>query len=136
MSFYDRARTGGSPGGNYKRHLETEELLKKWLKDQGRADPIKLFRACLAEDEFEEWSLAKAKMIAFKYNFSDEFIADEIRPYKYHTITTEVGPLDINYHTANQLKWDTFWGHEERTRRGLTCPDDHKPKTDPTDPVT
>ena len=128
MSFYDRARTGGSPGGNYKRHLETEVLLKKWLKDQGGADPIKLFRACLAEDEFEEWSLAKAKMIAFKHNFSDEFIADEIRPYKY-------GP-GVNYHTANQLKWDTFWGHEERTRRGLTCPDDHKPKTDPTDPVT
>ena len=100
MSFYDRARTGGSPGGNYKRHLETEVLLKKWLKDQGGADPIKLFRAC------------------------------------YHDITTEAGPLDINYHTANQLKWDTFWGHEERTRRGLTCPDDHKPKTDPTDPVT
>jgi len=128
MSFYDRARTGGSPGGNYKRHLETEVLLKKWLKDQGRADPIKLFRACLAEDEFEEWSLAKAKMIAFKYNFSDEFIADEIRPYKYGA--------GVNPHTAKQLKWDTFWGHEERTKRGLTCPDDHKPKTDPTDPVT
>jgi len=128
MSFYDRARTGGSPGGNYKRHLETEVLLKKWLKDQGGADPIKLFRACLAEDEFEEWSLAKAKMIAFKYNFSDEFIADEIRPYKYGA--------GVNPHTAKQLKWDTFWGHEERTKRGLTCPDDHKPKTDPTDPVT
>ena len=126
MSFYDRARTGGSPGGNYKRHLETEVLLKKWLKDQGGADPIKLFRACLAEDEFEEWSLAKAKMIAFKYNFSDEFIADEIRPYKYGA--------GVNPHTAKQLKWDTFWGHEERTKRGLTCPDDHKPKTDPTDP--
>ena len=128
MSFYDRARTGGSPGGNYKRHLETEELLKKWLKDQGRADPIKLFRACLAEDEFEEWSLAKAKMIAFKYNFSDEFIADEIRPYKY-------GP-DVNPHTAKQLKWDTIWGHEERTKKGVADPDVHKPKTDPTAPVT
>ena len=136
MSFYDRARTGGSPGGNYQRHLETEELLKKWLHKNRHVDPIELFRACLAEDEFEEWSLAKAKMIAFKHNFSDKFIADEIRPYKYHDITTEAGPLDINYHTANQLKWDTFWGHEERTRRGLTCPDDHKPKTDPTDPVT
>ena len=91
-------------------------------------DPIKLFRDCLAEDEFEDNSVQKARLIAATYNFSDEFIADEIRPYKY-------GP-GVNYHIANQLKWDTFWGHEERTKKGVADPDVHKPKTDPTDPDT
>ena len=91
-------------------------------------DPIKLFRACLAEDEFEHHSLQKARLIASTHNFSDAFIADEIRPYKYGA--------GVNPHVAKQLKWDTFWGHEERTKKGLTHPDDHKPRTDPTDPDT
>ena len=118
MSFYQRAKTGGrgetSPG-DYKRHLEIQEKLKKWLHKNRLVDPIKLFRACLAEDEFEENSLQKARLIASKHNFSDEFIADEIRPYKY-------GP-NVNQYMANQLKWDTFWGHEERTGKGVTHSD-------------
>ena len=131
MSLWDRMKTGGrgetSPG-DYKRHLETREKLKRWLHNNRHVDPIKLFRACLAEDEFEENSFQKARLIATKHNFSDEFIADEIRPYKY-------GP-DVNPYMAKQLKWDTFWGHEERTRKGVADPDVHKPKTDPTDPDT
>ena len=79
---------------------------------------LKLFRDCLAEDEFEENSIEKARLIASTHNFSDAFIADEIRPYKY-------GP-DVNPHTAKQLKWDTIWGHEERTKKGVTHPNDHK----------
>ena len=128
MSFYDRARTGGSSKGNYKRHLETQEKLKRWLHKNRHVDPIKLFRACLAEDEFEENSLQKARLIARENNFTDKFIADEIRPYKY-------GP-NVNPHMAKQLKWDTIWGHEERTKKGVADPDVHKPKTDPTDPDT
>ena len=81
-------------------------------------DPIKLFRACLAEDEFEDNSLQKARLISRENNFSDAFIADEIRPYKY-------GP-NVNLYMAKQLKWDTFWGHEERTNKGVTQPNDHK----------
>ena len=131
MSAYQRAKTGGrgetSPG-DHKRHLETQEKLKGWLHKNRNADPVKLFRDCLAEDEFEENSFQKARLIASAHNFSDEFIADEIRPYKYGA--------DVNLHTAKQLKWDTIWGHEERTRKGVADPDAHKPKTDPTDPDT
>ncbi len=46
------------------------------------------------------------------------------------------GSADVKLHTAKQLKWDTIWGHEERTRKGVADPDAHKPKTDPTDPDT
>ena len=114
MSLYDRIKRGGSgpiSPGDHERHLEIQRKLKRWLLNNRHVDPIKLFRACLAEDEFEDNSLQKARLIASVNNFSDAFIADEIRPYKYHQITTSVGPLDINYHTANQLKWDTFWVH-------------------------
>jgi len=132
MSFYQRAKTGGSSGetskGDYKRYLETQERLKRWLHNNRHVEPIKLFRACLAEDEFEDNSIQKARLIASVHNFSDAFIADEIRPYKYGA--------GVNPHTAKQLKWDTFWGHEERTKKGVADPDVHKPKTDPTDPDT
>lgn len=131
MSWGDRARRGSSgetSPGDFKRHLETQEKLKKWLHNNRHVDPIKLFRACLAEDEFEHHSLQKARLIASTHNFSDAFIADEIRPYKYGA--------GVNPYVAKQLKWDTFWGHEERTKKGLTHPDDHKPRTDPTDPDT
>ena len=96
MSFYDRARTGGSSKGNYKRHLETQEKQKRWLLNNRNVEPIKLFRDCLAEDEFEENSLQKARLIASAHNFSDALIADEIRPYKYGD--------GVNPHTAKQLK--------------------------------
>ena len=131
MSFYDRSRTGGSgetSPGDYKRHLATKEELKRWLHNNRHVDTIKLFRACLAEDEFEDNSLQKARLISRENNFSDAFIADEIRPYKYGA--------GVNPHTAKQLKWDTFWGHEEWSRKGIVDPDDHTPKTDPTDPDT
>ena len=131
MSLYDRIKRGGSgpiSPGDHERHLEIQRKLKRWLLNNRHVDPIKLFRACLAEDEFEDNSLQKARLIASEHNFSDEFIADEIRPYNY-------GPA-VKPHTAKQLKWDTFWGHEERTRKGVADPDVHKPKTDPTDPVT
>ena len=58
----------------------------------------------------------------------NKYLADEIRPYKY-------GP-NANPHKAKQLKCDTFWGHEERTGKDVTHPDDHQPKTDTTDPST
>ena len=121
MSLWDRMKTGGrgetSPG-DHKRHLEIQEKLKRWLHNNRHVDPIKLFRACLAEDEFEDNSLQKARLISRENNFSDAFIADEIRHYKY-------GP-NVNLHMAKQLKWDTFWGHEERTKKGVTQPNDHK----------
>ena len=131
MSAWDRIKGGGSgetSPGDYKRHLETQEELKKWLHKNRHVEPVKLFRACLAEDEFEENSLQKARLIARENNFTDKFIADEIRPYKY-------GP-NVNPHMAKQLKWDTIWGHEEKTGKGITHPYDHTPKTDPTAPVT
>ena len=131
MSSYDRIRRGSSGEtslGDHKRYLETQEKLKRWLHNNRHVEPKELFRACLAEDEFEDNSLQKARLIASEHNFSDEFIADEIRPYKY-------GP-NANPHKAKQLKCDTFWGHEERTGKDVTYPDDHRPKTDTTDPST
>ena len=131
MSSYDRIRRGTSgetSTGDHERYLETLRKLKKWLHNNRHVEPKKLFRACLAEDEFEDNSVQQARLIATEHNFSDEFIADEIRPYKY-------GP-NANPHRAKQLKWDTFWGHEERTRKGVTHPDDHQPKTDTTDSDT
>ena len=121
MSLYDRIKRGGSgpiSPGDHERHLEIQRKLKRWLLNNRHVDPIKLFRACLAEDEFEDNSLQKARLIASEHSFSDEFIADEMRPYKYGT--------DVKPHMAKQLKWDTFWGHEERTKKGVTHSNDHK----------
>ena len=65
----------------------------------------------LIKSEHEDYSLLKAKKIAFKYNFSDQIVADAIRPYKAK-----------NY----QLRLDTFWGAEEWKNK--------LNNTDPTDP--
>tara|TARA_Y100001951_G_C11272333_1_gene259593 strand:+ start:874 stop:1239 length:366 start_codon:yes stop_codon:yes gene_type:complete len=80
-----------------------EEYYFKRVKDLGR-DPLKEFRRLLAEDELEDLSLYKAKELAIRHNFSDQLVADEIRPYKY-------GPKRVSYYFL--LQTDTFWGAEE-----------------------
>ena len=80
-----------------------EEHYFKRIKDMGR-DPLTEFRRLLAEDDFEDLSLYKAKTLAIRHNFSDQLVADEIRPYKY-------GPKRVDYHI--QLRRDVFWGAEE-----------------------
>ena len=77
-----------------------EEYYFKKIKDMGR-DPLTEFRRLLAEDDMEDLSLHKAKKLAQIYNFSDQVIADAIRPYKY-------GPKRRVYY--KQLIFDTFWG--------------------------
>ena len=80
-----------------------EEYYFKRVKDLGR-DPLKEFRRLLAEDDFEDLSLYKAKRLAIRHNFSDQLVADEIRPYKY-------GPKRVSYYFL--LQRDTYWGAEE-----------------------
>ena len=80
-----------------------EEYYFKRVKDLG-IDPLKEFRRLLAEDDMEDLSLYKAKTLAQRHNFSDQLVADEIRPYKY-------GPKRVDYH--EQLRVDPFWGAEE-----------------------
>ena len=82
---------------------DLEEYYFKRIKDLGR-DPLTEFRRLLAEDKYEDLSLYKAKKLAIRHNFSDQIVADEIRPYKY-------GPKRVDYHI--QLRRDTFWGAEE-----------------------
>ena len=82
---------------------ELEEYYFKRIKDLGR-DPLAEFKRLLAEEDMEDLSLYKAKTLAQRHNFSDQLVADEIRPYKY-------GPKRVFYHA--QLRADTFWGAEE-----------------------
>jgi hypothetical protein len=55
-------------------------------------DPKVEFKRLIDSDA--DWSLAKAKDLAIKHNFSDQFIKDTIRPH-----------LEANY----QLRADTWW---------------------------
>ena len=87
-----------------------EEYYFKRIKDMGR-DPLTEFRRLLAEDDMEDLSLYKAKTLAHRHNFSDQLVADEIRPYKY-------GPKRVAYHI--QLRIDTFWGAEEWASDGIS----------------
>ena len=84
-----------------------EEYLDKYyfqrIKEL-KKDPLTEFKRLLAEDDLEDLSLHKAKKLAQIYNFSDQVIADAIRPYKY-------GPKRVSYYFM--LQRDTFWGAEE-----------------------
>jgi len=114
-----RKGSGETSPGDYKRHVEILKGLKKWLHNNQNKDQKELFRACLINSKkIEENSLWKAKIVAIENKFTDAFIADEIRPYKYGA--------GGNPHTAKQLEWDTFWGHEEQSKIGVAHPDDYK----------
>ena len=84
-----------------------EEYLDKYyfqrIKEL-KKDPLTEFKRLLAEDDLEDLSLYKAEKLARMYNFSNQLVADEIRPYKY-------GPRRRRYH--QQLRLDRFWGAEE-----------------------
>lgn len=75
-------------------------------------EALKEFYKLLKRGEDFYWS--RAKDIAIEYNFSDELVADAIRPYK-----------KTNY----QLKLDSFWGAEDWIIKLKLLK-----KTDPTDP--
>jgi len=92
---------------DYQRWKYQEEYLDKYyfqkIKEL-KKDPLTEFKRLLGEDDLEEFSLHKAKKLAQVYNFSDQVVADAVRPYKH-------GPKRRRYH--QQLRLDSFWGAEE-----------------------
>ena len=66
-------------------------------------DPLKEFYRLIDSDE--PYCLHKAKAIAIEHNFSDEVIADAIRPYK----TVDPRNNYVNF----QLRVDSFWSKQE-----------------------
>ena len=95
--------------GDVVRGKQQDRYLELWYKYKvTNKNSIEVFRELLAEPDYETFSLLKAKMVAQRHEFTDEFIANEIRPYKH-------GPKKVSYY--KQLLMDTFWNAEEFARK-------------------
>jgi len=92
------------------------KYLEEWLKYITPENAEHHFNRMIVNQDKEEWSLLKAKMIAQRFNFSDEFIGKAIKPY--------YTPGEA----FCQLRGDTYWGDGSQFRPG------DKLNTDPTDP--
>jgi|TARA_R110000803_G_scaffold199185_1_gene263133 hypothetical protein len=80
--------------------------LDEWLKYVTPENAVEHFNRMLANQDNEQSSLLKAKMIAQRHNFSEEFILESIKPFY-----KEGGAFD-------QLRGDTFWGDGSQFRPG------------------
>jgi len=80
------------------RGYSEKKYLEEWFKYIKPENAREVFIKLLAEQDYVAYSLLKAKMIAQRHNFTDQYVAEAIKPY---------------YNTSNafdQLRGDTFWG--------------------------
>jgi len=92
--------------GDIIRGVTQKKYLEEWYKYITPENAVKIFYKLLAEDDYGNYSLLKAKMIAQRQDFSDVFVTEAIKPY---------------YNTSNafdQLRGDSFWGNGYQFRPG------------------
>jgi len=92
--------------GDIIRGISQDKYLEEWYKYITPENAVKIFNKLLAEDNFARCSLLKAKMIAQRHNFTDEFIVEAIASY-YGT-----------GESFDQLRGDSFWGNGYQFRPG------------------
>ena len=106
----------GVSEGDVIRGKSLNKNIEEWYKYITPGNAEHHFIRMLANQD-EDFSLLKAKTIAQRNNFSDEFIRKAIKPY---------------YSPGGsfcQLRGDTYWGDGSQFRPG------DKLNTDPTDPL-
>ena len=67
--------------GDIVRGISQKKYLEEWYKYITPENAVKIFHKLLAEDDYGNYSLLKAKMIAQRQGFSDVFVAEAIKPY-------------------------------------------------------
>ena len=92
--------------GDIIRGVTQDKYLEEWYKYITPDNAVKIFNKLLAEQDYVAFSLLKAKMIAQRHNFTEEFILESIKPFY-----KEGGAFD-------QLRGDTFWGDGSQFRPG------------------
>jgi hypothetical protein len=101
--------------GDLIRGKSLSRYIEEWYKYITPENAEYHFNRMLLDQDKEQYSLLKAKTIAQRHNFSDEFIRKAIAPY---------------YSSGEafcQLRCDTFWGDDKGFRPG--------DNTDPTVPL-
>ncbi len=104
-----------STEGDLVRGKALNKYIEEWLKYITPENAEEHFYRLLASND-KNFELLKAKKIAQRYNFSDEFIRKAIEPY--------YSPGEA----FCQLRGDTYWGDGSQFRPG------DKLNTDPTVP--
>lgn len=92
--------------GNLSRTKALNRYIEEWYKYITPENAEYHFNRMLVNQDKEQFSLLKAKTIAQRHNFSDEFIRRAIEPY---------------YSSSEafcQLRGDTFWGDGSQFRPG------------------
>ena len=92
--------------GDINRTKALNRYIEEWYKYITPENAEFHFNRMLLDQDKEQYSLLKAKTIAQRHNFSDEFIRRAIEPY---------------YSSGEafcQLRGDTFWGDGSQFRPG------------------
>ena len=92
--------------GDINRTKALNRYIEEWYKYITPENAEYHFNRMLLDQDKEQYSLLKAKTIAQRHNFSDEFIRRAIEPY---------------YSSGKafcQLRGDTFWGDGSQFRPG------------------
>ena len=92
--------------GDLIRGKSLSRYIEEWYKYITPENAEYHFNRMLLDQDKEQYSLLKAKTIAQRHNFSDEFIRRAIEPY---------------YSSGEafcQLRGDTFWGDGSQFRPG------------------
>lgn len=92
--------------GDINRTKALNRYIEEWYKYITPENAEYHFNRMLIDQDKEQYSLLKAKTIAQRHNFSDEFIRRAIEPY---------------YSSGEafcQLRGDTFWGDGSQFRPG------------------
>ena len=92
--------------GDISRTKALNRYIEEWYKYITPENAEYHFNRMLLDQDKEQYSLLKAKTIAQRHNFSDEFIRRAIEPY---------------YSSGEafcQLRGDTFWGGGSQFRPG------------------
>jgi|TARA_B100001057_G_scaffold420519_1_gene440932 hypothetical protein len=92
--------------GDINRTKALNRYIEEWYKYITPENAEYHFNRMLLDQDKEQYSLLKAKTIAQRHNFSDEFIRRAIEPY---------------YSSGEafcQLRGDTFWGDGSQFRPG------------------
>tara|TARA_E500000178_G_scaffold18409_1_gene17414 strand:- start:150 stop:449 length:300 start_codon:yes stop_codon:yes gene_type:complete len=92
--------------GDISRTKALNRYIEEWYKYITPENAEYHFNRMLLDQDKEQYSLLKAKTIAQRHNFSDEFIRRAIEPY---------------YSSGEafcQLRGDTFWGDGSQFRPG------------------
>ena len=99
-------KNGGVSKADQDRGIANDRYIEEWCKYITPENAEHHFNRMLLDQDKEQYSLLKAKTIAQRHNFSDEFVRKAIEPYY------------SSGEALCQLRCDTFWGDGSQFRPG------------------